>query len=248
MRYRLLTAMITVAAAGMFTAYHGLTAQGVNQPSADAAENPKEPLVIRKKDPLRTCGERKLAIPEKEPPPANQSQERKEEAELIAKVKQREQAEFRELILDIQSLHKELEKLYPHIKDYQEIFLEDAAGTYINNRLSSHQKVVSFTFNQAGEVSCIVFDVMTREVHYPDYFSRRIIRFYYPDLDNPEVETFRHNYRNVSNIASLGILEQGEFSRQITKELNLAKLKFSLLVAYYQEQNRRITQWKIRVD
>ncbi len=249
MKYRLLTAIITASAVSAlaFVSYQAVSAQGVTQP-APAPESEKEAIVIRKKDPLRTCGERKLAIPEKEPAAVNESQEKKEEAERIQKVKLREQEEFKELVLDIQDLHKELAKLYPHIKEYQEIILEDSAGTYIHNRFSAHSKVTSFTYNPAGDLTCIVFDVSTREVQYPEYFNRRIIRIYYPDLENPEIETMGHNYKNVSNTASLSTLEQAEFGRHMTKQLNLAKSKLQLLVAYHLEQNRRITQWKIRMD
>lgn len=150
-------------------------------------------------------------------------------------------------ILDVVSKHKELIKLYPELKMYQEIVLEDNPGAWRDGLFVNSKKVLSLHYAETGEIDCIVLDSMIRGVNKYELWTRKIIRLYYPSIQTLQLETRTHNLRMLESLENTSPEVQLKALRLVFQNLRTALYSMDMLIAAYYDRRNKRNEWQINL-
>lgn len=183
-----------------------------------------------------------------------QEKQYREEIERLLTI---EIANVKKAVTDVEQKHKRLIQLYPRLKNYNEIVLEDVPGAWREGMYVNSKKVLSLTYAVGGDgvpkLTCLVMDSMTRNVYYPDQWTRKLMRLYYPNVQMVELETHRHNFRLPKPGAPSITLEgtspeiQLRALRLIYLNLRTALYSMDMLIAAYYDKRNRKNEWQINL-
>mgnify|MGYP007097582810 CR=1 FL=1 len=156
-------------------------------------------------------------------------------------------ANVRVAVSDIVSKHKELIDLYPSLKEYQEIIIEDVPGAWREGQYVNSKRVLSLGFANNGDIKCVVLDSTTRAVYNPDQWTRKLMRLYYPNVQTMELETLRHNYRMHGTLEKGSPEIQLRALRLIYQNLRTALYSMDMMIAAYYNVRNKKNEWQINM-
>ncbi len=218
------------------------------------AQNPTENNTITLKkptDPLRECrahhkykktNTENLILPDIAW--GNNPQEAEYRQEVIRLLKL-EISNVNQAIIDIVNKHKELIKLYPELKEYQEIILEDNPGSWRDGIYVNSKKVLAIHYTNDGNVDCVILDFMIRGVDQYELWTRKIMRIYYPSIQTIELETLRHNFRLEESLENSSPEIQLKALRRVFLNLRAALYSMDMLIAAYYDRRNKKHDWQI---
>lgn len=140
--------------------------------------------------------------------------------------------------------HQNLIHYFPKFKRYQELVVENVAGSYKNGEYVSIRKFVSFSFTSNHDLDCIVIESMIRQVDRPEIFTRRLVRIFYPDLDNIQIETLRHNFHRSLNLASSSPEVHLESLRKIQDVIDSSVFMIDMMVSQEIQNQNELIEWQ----
>lgn len=147
---------------------------------------------------------------------------------------------IKETISNIERKHAALAKLYPHIKNYQEITLENNPGEWEQKDFYSHRKVVAFHYSGDDKLACIVIDSEKKNVHYDSIWQRKIIRLYIPYIQSMEMESLGHHSRKLETMDNATPEMQLQGLKIISRHLQESLYSIDLMIAsYYNKKEKR---------
>jgi hypothetical protein len=160
-------------------------------------------------------------------------------------------------VQDVEQKHKRLIQLYPRLTNYNEIILEDVPGAWREGTFVNSKKVLSLTYavgsDGAPKLTCLVMDSMTRNVYYPDQWTRKLMRLYYPNVQMVELETHRHNFQlpkpGQPSITLEGTSPEIQLRalRLIYLNLRTALYSMDMVIASYYDKRNRKNEWQINL-
>lgn len=202
-------------------------------------------------DPLRECKEPekyKKSTPDNLILPdiawGNNPQEAEYRQEIIRLLKI-EISNVDQAIKDLVNKHKELVKLYPELKEYQEIILEDNPGSWRDGLFVNSKKVLALHYNANGDIDCVVLDSMIRGVDQYELWTRKIMRIYYPSIQTIELETLRQNFRLVESLENSSPEIQLKALRRVFINLRTALYSMDMMIAAYYDRRNKKHDWQI---
>ena len=223
----------------------------MSQATQPTSSNQSSVLLKKPTDPLRECKNPdrfRKTTPDNLILPdiawGNNPQEAEYRQEVIRLLKI-EIANIDQAVKDIVEKHKELIKLYPELKEYQEIILEDNPGSWRDGIFVNSKKVLSIHYNANNEVDCIVLDSMIRGVDKYDLWTRKIMRIYYPSIQTIELETLRQNFHIVEELVNSSPEIQLKAFRKVFINLRTALYSMDMLIAAYYDRRNKKHDWQI---
>ncbi len=150
-------------------------------------------------------------------------------------------------IQDLKNKHKELIKLYPELKKYQEIILEDNPGSWRDGLFVNSKKVLSLHYREDGEIDCVVLDYMIRGVEQYEQWTRKIMRIYYPSIQTVQLETLRQNYKLDESLENASPEIQLKALRTVFLNLRSALYSMDMLIAAYYDRKNKRNDWQINL-
>ncbi len=150
-------------------------------------------------------------------------------------------------VRDVEHKHKELIILYPQLKQYQEIILEDVPGAFRDGEYVNSKKLIVMHYNEQGVIDCVVLDSMTRSVYNPTQWTRKVIRLYYPNIQTLELETHRHNYQLRGSLETTSPEIQLKALRLVFNNLRAALYSMDMLIAAYYDLREKKSDWQINL-
>ena len=150
-------------------------------------------------------------------------------------------------VRDVERKHKELIVLYPQLKAYQEIALEDVPGAYRDGEYVNSKKLIVMHYNDQGVIDCVVLDSMTRSIYNPTQWTRKVIRLYYPNIQTLELETSRHNYKLRGSLEATSPEIQLKALRLVFSNLRAALYSMDMLIAAYYDLREKKSDWQINL-
>ncbi len=150
-------------------------------------------------------------------------------------------------IKDLVSKHKELIKLYPELERYQEIVLEDNPGSWRDGIFVNSKKVLAIHYGDDGGISCIVLDYMIRGVEHYDWWTRKIMRIYYPSIQTIQLETLRQNFKLEETLEVSSPEIQLKALRNVFINLRTALYSMDMLIAAYYDRRNKKHDWQINL-
>lgn len=150
-------------------------------------------------------------------------------------------------VRDVERKHKELIVLYPQLKSYQEIALEDVPGAFRDGEYVNSKKLIVMHYNEQGVIDCVVLDSMTRSIYNPTQWTRKVIRLYYPNIQTLELETHRHNYKLRGSLESTSPEIQLKALRLVFSNLRAALYSMDMLIAAYYDLREKKSDWQINL-
>ncbi|GIX42865.1 MAG: hypothetical protein KatS3mg129_2598 [Leptospiraceae bacterium] len=202
----------------------------------DSLRECKEPEKYRKTTPD------KLILPDIAWGNNPQEVEYREEIIRLLKI---EIANVEQAIKDLVNKHKELIKLYPELKEYQEIILEDNPGSWRDGIFVNSKKVLALHYNSNGEIDCIVLDSMIRGVDQYEWWTRKIMRIYYPSIQTIQLETLRQNFRMLESLENSSPEIQLKALRKVFINLRTALYSMDMMIAAYYDRRNKKHDWQI---
>jgi len=149
-------------------------------------------------------------------------------------------AKIKETLAGIEKKHALLIKLYPQLKNYQEITLSDTPGEWENQDYFSYKKVISFHYTPDEKINCVVIDSEKRNVHYVNIWKRKIIRLYIPYIQSMEMESLSHNSRLLETMDDASPEMQLHGMKLMAKHLQESLYSIDLMIAsYYNKREKR---------
>lgn len=173
-----------------------------------------------------------------------------QEAEYRAEVMRLLQIELNNVdtaIKDIVNKHKELVKLYPEFQNYQEIVLEDNPGSWRDGIFVNSKKVLALHYGSNGEIECVVLDYMIRGVEHYEWWTRKIMRIYYPSIQTIQLETLRQNFRLEESLETSSPEIQLKALRNVFINLRTALYSMDMLIASYYDRRNKKHDWQINL-
>jgi hypothetical protein len=204
-------------------------------------------------DPLRLCenhqeyrkaGANELILPDISWGNNPQEGEYRREVERLLKL---EIQNVNNAVLDVVNKHKELIKLYPELKKYQEIVLEDNPGAWRDGLFVNSKKVLSLHYADSGDLDCLVLDSMIRGVNKYELWTRKIIRLYYPSIQTLQLETRTHNLRMIESLENTSPEVQLKALRMVFQNLRSALYSMDMLIAAYYDRRNKRNEWQINL-
>jgi len=150
-------------------------------------------------------------------------------------------------ILDVVGKHKELIKLYPQLKLYQEIILEDNPGAWREGVFVNSKKVLSLHYSESGDLDCLVLDSMIRGVDRYEHWTRKIMRLYYPSIQTLQLETRTHNLKMLESLENTSPEVQLKALRFVFQNLRTALYSMDMLIAAYYDRRNKRNEWQINL-
>ena len=150
-------------------------------------------------------------------------------------------------VVDVERKHKELIVLYPQLKAYQEISLEDVPGAFRDGEYVNSKKLIVMHYNDQGVIDCVVLDSMTRSIYNPTQWTRKVIRLYYPNIQTLELETSRHNYKLRGSLETTSPEIQLKALRLVFSNLRAALYSMDMLIAAYYDLREKKSDWQINL-
>ncbi|MFN3605027.1 MAG: hypothetical protein ACK4UJ_09985 [Leptonema sp. (in: bacteria)] len=207
----------------------------------------------RPTDPLRECKEQqkyKKSIKDNLILPdiawGNNPQEAEYRSEII-RLLQIELNNVDIAIKDLVNKHKELVKLYPELEKYQEIILEDNPGSWRDGIFVNSKKVLGLHYDVNGEIDCVVIDYMIRGVDHYEWWTRKIMRIYYPSVQTVQLETLRQNFRLEESLENSSPEIQLKALRNVFINLRTALYSMDMLIAAYYDRRNKRHDWQINL-
>ncbi len=154
-------------------------------------------------------------------------------------------ANVKRAVLDAQVKHKELIVLYPQLKNYQEIILEDVPGAWRDGVFVSSKKLIIMHYDDNGDIGCVVLESFTRSIYNPGQWTKKMIRLYYPHIQFVELETLRHNYRLYRSLEFTSPEIQLKGLRLVFGNLRAALYSMDMLIAAYYDLREKKNDWQI---
>lgn len=150
-------------------------------------------------------------------------------------------------IKDLVIKHKELIKLYPELEKYQEIVLEDNPGSWRDGIFVNSKKVLALHYESNGEIDCIVLDYMIRGVEHYEWWTRKIMRIYYPSIQTIQLETLRQNFKLEESLELSSPEIQLKALRNVFINLRTALYSMDMLIAAYYDRRNKKHDWQINL-
>ena len=150
-------------------------------------------------------------------------------------------------ILDVKGKHKELIQLYPVLKNYQEIVLEDVPGAWRDGEYVNSKKLIIMHYDKNGEIECVVLDSMTRSIYDATQFTRKIMRLYYPHVQTLELESLRHNYSMEGTLEGTSPEIQLRALRLVFNNLRAALYSMDMMIAAFYDLREKQNSWQINL-
>lgn len=241
------------AMAGLLFGFGLLFGQAPTTTKPTDSPTPASTVPLRKPDdPLRQCpkvdikpsGGDQLIMPDISWGNNPQEGEYRREIERLLKL---EIQNVNGAILDVVNKHKELIRLYPELKNYQEIVLEDNPGAWRESLFVNSKKVLSLHYGDNGEIQCIVLDSMTRGVNRTELWTRKIMRLYYPNVQSLQLETLTHNLRVTESLENTSPEVQLKAIRLVFLNLRTALYSMDMLIAGYYDRRNKRNDWQINL-
>ena len=147
---------------------------------------------------------------------------------------------IKETMVHIEKKHALLVKLYPHLKNYQEIKLTDNPGEWENKDYFSYKKIVAFHFDASDKILCVVIDSEKRNVNYESIWQRKLIRLYNPYIQSMEMESLSQNSRIIHTMDDASPEMQLKGMKIMAKHLQESLYSIDLMIAsYYNKREKR---------
>ena len=146
---------------------------------------------------------------------------------------------------DVEIKHKELIRIYPHLKHYQEIYIEDTPGAFRDGQYVNVKKLIVMHYSTDGKLDCIVLDSFVRNVEYPDQWTRKLIRLYNPNIQMLELETHRHNFVMHGSLELTSPEIQLRGLRLVYKNLRTALYSMDMVIASYYDLKEKQNSWQL---
>ncbi len=141
--------------------------------------------------------------------------------------------------------HKELVKYRPQIKTFYTQSLNRSINTPDRGQLVIALENLVMRFNNSGELDCMILDNFYTPVDYPENFSRRLVRVYYPDIHTMDFVTSVKSRRYRSELGSLPLDLQVESLQMLEKKIRGASLAVDLQLSLEMEKSRNIVEWQL---
>ncbi|EHQ06849.1 MAG: hypothetical protein F9K24_04070 [Leptonema illini] len=231
----------TVSALILLLSVTGVVAQTEERPLKKPEDSARE---CKNHQEFRKAGADELILPAISWGNNPQEGEYRREVERLLKL---EIQNVNTAILDVVSKHKELIKLYPELKRYQEIVLEDNPGAWRDGLLVNSKKVLSLHYAETGEIDCIVLDSMIRGVNKYELWTRKIMRLYYPSIQTLQLETRTHNLRMLESLENTSPEVQLKALRLVFQNLRTALYSMDMLIAAYYDRRNKRNEWQINL-
>ncbi len=230
-----------VSAIVLLSSFVGVSAQTEEPPlkkPEDSARECKNPQEFRK------AGPDELILPAISWGNNPQEGEYRREVERLLKL---EIQNVNNAILDVVTKHKELITLYPELKLYQEIVLEDNPGAWRDGLFVNSKKVLSLHYTENGDLDCLVIDSMIRGVNKYELWTRKIMRLYYPSIQTLQLETRTHNLRMLESLENTSPEVQLKALRLVFQNLRTALYSMDMLIAAYYDRRNKRNEWQINL-
>ena len=146
---------------------------------------------------------------------------------------------------DVNKKHDTLIKLFPQLKKYQEVTLEDVPGAWRNGEYVNSKRVLAIHFDDSGKMSCLVLDSNQRNIYQTNIWIRKIIRLYYPNVQTMEMESLSHNFQMLETLEHTSAEIQLKAMRLIFSNLRTALYSMDMLIASYYERQRKRNEWQV---
>ncbi len=226
-----------------FTNFYLIYAQNSTDSNTIPLKKPSDPLrECRAHDKYKKSNVEDLILPDIAW--GNNPQEAEYRQEVIRLLKL-EISNVNQAIIDIVNKHKELIKLYPELKEYQEIILEDNPGSWRDGIYVNSKKVLAIHYTKDGNVDCVILDSMIRGVDQYELWTRKIMRIYYPSIQTIELETLRHNFRLEESLENSSPEIQLRALRRVFINLRTALYSMDMLIAAYYDRRNKKHDWQI---
>ena len=157
-------------------------------------------------------------------------------------------------VKDVEKKHGDLIMLYPQLKNYQEIILEDVPGAYRDGMYVNSKKVIIMHYGKRKDfksgketrgIYCVVLDSFTRNIYNPDHWTRKVVRLYYPMVQTLELETTRHNYVLLGSLELASPEIQLKALRLVFGNLRKALYSMDMQIAAYYDLREKKNDWQI---
>lgn len=149
------------------------------------------------------------------------------------------------IVDDIKKKHTTISGFMPSVKNYQEVVMADNPGVWRDGHYVNEKKVIALTFNEQGDVTCIVMDSLERRLYNSGYFTRKVIRVYYPELKAIQLDTYVQNHY----LPTVLDTEHPELIVRAYKEIRtlLKSVNYNMdkLIASHEYQKERFTDWQM---
>lgn len=225
---------------------------------AGSTEGKKEVKLREPADPLRICKGRSvhkqksesltnedgLILPESSWGNNPQEKEYREEVTRLLKL---EIANVKKAVTDVAEKHERLIELYPQLKNYQEIVLEDNPGSWRDGVYVNSKKVLAMHYDEQGDMTCLVLDSMTRGVYQTAQWTRKVIRLHYPYVQTMEVYTERQNFNDQASLENTSPEVQLKAFRLVFSNLRTALYSMDMMIAAFYDRRRKIHEWQINL-
>lgn len=226
-----------------FSSIHLIYAQNTPDINTVPLKKPTDPLrECKSHDKYKKTNAEDLILPDIAW--GNNPQEAEYRQEVIRLLKL-EISNVNQAIIDIVIKHKELIKLYPELKEYQEIILEDNPGSWRDGIYVNSKKVLAIHYTADGNVDCVILDSMIRGVDKYELWTRKIMRIYYPSIQTIELETLRHNFRLEESLENSSPEIQLRALRRVFINLRTALYSMDMLIAAYYDRRNKKHDWQI---
>lgn len=150
-------------------------------------------------------------------------------------------------VRDVERKHKDLVQLYPQLRSYQEIVMEDVPGAFRDGEYVSSKKMIIMHYNEQGVIDCVILESFTRNVYNPQQWTRKLIRLYYPNIQTMELETHRHHYQLDGSLELTSPEVQLRALRLVFSNLRQALYSMDMLIAAYYDLREKKNEWQINL-
>ena len=152
----------------------------------------------------------------------------------------KEISRIREEIENIEKRHSLLVQLYPNLKGYQEIVIEDKPGYWEHNEYINSRKLIALHFSQENKINCVVIDSERKNIHNATSFKKKFIRLYIPYIQSMEIESISR-FSHVSETMDDATPEmQLKALRLMTVHLKEALYNIDMMISsYYNKRQKR---------
>lgn len=171
----------------------------------------------------------------------------KEYREEVTRLLKLEISNVKDAVTDVAEKHRQLIELYPKLKTYQEIVIEDNPGSWRDGVYVNSKKVLAMHYDDQGEMTCLVLDSMTRGVYQTAQWTRKIIKLHYPYVQTMEIYTERQNFKDDASLEHTSPEVQLKAFRLVFSNLRTALYSMDMMIAAFYDRNRKIHEWQINL-
>lgn len=216
---------------------------GAGNGSASSSKEDQDPAILERKI-YRSCNDRDAIANHKSDDGIEIGLDPEYRKFLETRI-QNYQTTIQGIVTDIKQKHGTITAFMPSVKNYQEIVMADNPGVWRDGHYINEKKVIALTFNDQGEITCIVMDSLERRIYDTGFFTRKVVRVYYPELKVIQLDTYIRNHQ----LQTILDTEHPELMVRAYKELRslLKSVNYNMdkLIAAHEYQRERFTDWQM---